>query len=99
MARATSRTRRYPASSGNAAIAGHRTTYGSPFFNIDQLEVGDEIIATTLNGRFTYRVTGQQIVASDDYWVVATADPTRATLTLTSCHPEVHRAEADRDLQ
>ncbi len=77
-----------PGQLGNAAIAGHRTTYGAPFFNVDKLEVGDEIIATTLNGRFTYRVTGQQIVASNEYWVVATADPSRATLTLTSCHPK-----------
>jgi sortase A len=77
-----------PGQLGNAAIAGHRTTYGSPFFNVDKLEVGDEIIATTLNGRYTYRVTGQQIVASNEYWVVATDDPTRATLTLTSCHPK-----------
>ncbi len=25
---------------------------------------------------------------SNEYWVVATADPSRATLTLTSCHPK-----------
>ena len=77
-----------PGQLGNSAIAGHRTTYGSPFFNVDKLEVGDEIIATTLNGRYTYQVTGQQIVASSEYWVVATTDSTVATLTLTSCHPK-----------
>lgn len=77
-----------PGQLGNAAIAGHRTTYGEPFGDVDKLQVGDEIIATTLNGTFTYRVTGQQIVESNEYWVVATADPTKATLTLTSCHPK-----------
>ena len=77
-----------PGQLGNSAIAGHRTTYGSPFFNVDKLEVGDEIIATTLNGRYTYQVTDQQIVASSEYWVVATTDSTVATLTLTSCHPK-----------
>jgi sortase A len=77
-----------PGQLGNAAIAGHRTTYGSPFFNVDELQVGDDIIATTLSGRFTYRVTGSEIVASNRYDVVATADPNRATLTLISCHPK-----------
>ena len=77
-----------PGQLGNAAIAGHRTTYGAPFFNVDDLVPGDEIIATTLSGRFTYRVTEQRIVASNEYWVVATADPARATLTLISCHPK-----------
>ncbi len=77
-----------PGQLGNAAIAGHRTTYGQPFFDIDKLEVGDEIIVTTLDGRFVYRVTGQQIVSPSDYQVIATTDPTMATLTLTSCHPK-----------
>ena len=77
-----------PGQLGNAAIAGHRTTYGQPFFDIDKLEVGDEIVVTTLDGRFVYRVTGQQIVSPSDYQVVATVDPTTATLTLTSCHPK-----------
>jgi sortase A len=77
-----------PGQLGNAAIAGHRTTYGQPFFNVDKLEVGDEITVTTLAGRFVYRVTGQQIVGPEDYQVVATTDPTAATLTLTSCHPK-----------
>ena len=77
-----------PGQLGNAAIAGHRTTYGQPFFNVDKLEVGDEITVTTLAGRFVYRVTGQQIVGPDDYHVVATTDPTVATITLTSCHPK-----------
>jgi sortase A len=49
--------------------------------------VGDEIRVTTLSGVYVYRVTGQQIVSPSDYQVVATTDPTRANLTLTSCHP------------
>lgn len=77
-----------PGQFGNAAIAGHRTTYGQPFFNVDKLEPGDEIIVTTLSGRFVYRVTGQAIVAPTDYGVVATVDPSVANLTLTSCNPK-----------
>jgi sortase A len=76
-----------PGQLGNSAIAGHRTTYGQPFRNVDQLAAGDEIRVTTLSGTYVYRVTGQQIVSPSDYQVVATTDPTRANLTLTSCHP------------
>jgi len=77
-----------PGQLGNAAIAGHRTTFGQPFFDIDKMETGDEIVVTTVAGRFVYRVTGQEIVSPSDYQVIATTDPTRATLTLTSCHPK-----------
>jgi sortase A len=77
-----------PGQLGNAAIAGHRTTYGQPFFDVDKLEPGDEIIVTTLSGRFVYRVTGQEIVDPSDYGVVATVNPDVANLTLTSCNPK-----------
>jgi sortase A len=77
-----------PGQLGNSAIAGHRTTFGQPFFDVDKLDVGDEIVVTTLAGRFVYRVTGQEIVSPSEYQVIATTDPTVATLTLTSCHPK-----------
>lgn len=79
----------FPGELGNAAIAGHRTTYGEPFRHIDELQPGDPIIVTDLLGRrFTYTVTEQRIVQPEDSWVVETVDPTVATLTLTTCHPE-----------
>ena len=77
-----------PGQLGNSAIAGHRTTYGQPFHDVDKLEPGDEMIVTTLSGTFVYVVTGQEIVQPTDYHVVATTDPTIATLTLTSCDPK-----------
>jgi sortase A len=76
-----------PGQLGNAAIAGHRTTYGQPFRNVDKLQVGDEIRMTTLSGVFVYKVTGQAIVEPSEYQVVATTNPNVANLTLTSCHP------------
>ena len=48
-----------PGQAGNAAIAGHRTTYGAPFNRIDELQPGDELTVTTLQGEFTYRVMPQ----------------------------------------
>ncbi len=77
-----------PGQLGNSAIAGHRTTYGQPFYDVDKLEVGDEIVTTTLAGRYVYRVTGQEIVTPSDYQVIATVDTEQANLTLTSCHPK-----------
>ena len=76
-----------PGQLGNAAIAGHRTTYGGPFLEIDELEPGDEIIVTTPYGRFVYLTTTTEIVDADDWQVIATIDPTVASLTLTSCDP------------
>lgn len=76
-----------PGQAGNAAIAGHRTTYGAPFNRIDELEPGDEIIVTTVQGRFRYLVTSQRIV---DPSAVEVLEPVEGAnlLTLTSCHPK-----------
>ena len=49
-----------PGQLGNSAIAGHRTTYGQPFFRLDEVEPGDEIVLTTVQGRFVYRMTAQR---------------------------------------
>jgi sortase A len=77
-----------PGQLGNAAIAGHRSTSGAPFADVDQLADGDEIVVTMLTGdRFVYVVTDVFIVEPSDYWVVGTTDPDIAQLTLTSCHP------------
>jgi sortase A len=78
-----------PGQLGNASIAGHRTTWGAPFGDLDQLAPGDEIIVTMANGDvFVYEVTSTEIVSPDDSWVIATTDHAVAMLTLTTCHPE-----------
>ena len=91
-----------PGQLGNVAIAGHRTTYGQPFHDVDLLAPGDEIVLTTVTGRFVYLVDDISIVDPTEYAVVSTTDRTRARLTLTSCHPKwsaakriVVRAELD----
>jgi sortase A len=75
-----------PGQPGNAAIAGHRTTYGAPFHRIDELEVGDEILVTTLQGSFRYEVSDQLIVSPDQVEVLNDFGDNR--LTLTACHPK-----------
>jgi sortase A len=75
-----------PGQLGNAAIAGHRTTYGAPFNRLDELSNGDPIIVTTLAGEFRYRVFQQLVVTPKE---VSVLDPTTAaTLTLTTCNPK-----------
>lgn len=75
-----------PGQPGNAAIAGHRTTYGQPFHRVDELAPGDEIIVTTLQGTFRYEVSGTEIVLPSAVEVIDDQGDDR--LTLTSCHPK-----------
>jgi sortase A len=77
-----------PGQLGNAAIAGHRTTYGAPFYDLDELQPGDLIEVDTLAGRFVYSVTGSTVVNPSEYAaVIPTVDPNTATLTLATCTP------------
>ena len=88
-----------PGELGNFAIAGHRTTYGAPFYDLDQVRPGDLVHVTTREGmRYSYEVLdgasgggapGQHIVRPTETWVLG-ADPRGtggAVLTLTTCHP------------
>ncbi len=74
-----------PGQPGNAAIAGHRTTYGAPFYNLDQLSGGDPIVITTTQGTFRYDVSRSMVVAPTDVGVAAPT--TTNQLTLTTCNP------------
>jgi sortase A len=80
-----------PGDPGNVAIAGHRTTYARPFYNLDALVPGDDIAIFTHQGLFHYTVTGSQVVAPTDVAVLATT-PGQATLTLTTCNPRYSAA-------
>jgi sortase A len=75
-----------PGQTGNVAIAGHRTTFGAPFFELNQLGPGDLIYLTDVTGTtWVYDVTHQWVVAPSD---VSVLDATRApVLTLTTCNP------------
>jgi len=77
-----------PCEAGNVAIAGHRTTYGRPFHDLDRLEVNDEIILHIPIGQCTYRVIETQIVSPNDVGVIAASPPGDNRLTLTTCHPK-----------
>jgi len=76
----------YPWEAGGAvAIAGHRTTYGHPFWSLDKLRAGDLVSLVTPYGTFRYRVTGTRDILPSERWVLReTAEP---TLVLTTCTP------------
>ncbi|MEO7803775.1 MAG: sortase [Actinomycetota bacterium] len=76
----------FPGEKGNVVISGHRTTYGGPFYRLDELTVGDDIKLTDRAGTtFTYRVTETKIVRPNDLTVVV--QTTESKLTLTTCNP------------
>ena len=87
-----------PGQKGNAAIAGHRTTYGAPFGSIDELQPDDEITVATVQGTFTYKVMKQNdgsghIIVNPDQVEVLNEKPNKNTLTLTACHPKYSASE------
>lgn len=75
-----------PGQPGNSVISGHRTTYGAPFHELDQLVPGDLIEVETALGVHTYAVRESIIVKPTEIWV--TGDRPGAWLTLTTCHPK-----------
>jgi len=66
-------------------VAGHRTTYGAPFSNIDRLDPGDPISLELPYGTVEYRVTKQRIVDDNDLSVLESNG--REELILQACHP------------
>jgi len=82
-----------PGGLGNAAFAGHRTTYGAPFLDVDRLQAGDVIEFARGDDIWVYEVTGTQIVSPTDAHVLLTESPLESVLTLTSCHPKRSTAQ------
>jgi sortase A len=89
-----------PGQLGNAAIAGHRTTYGAPFGDLDQLAQGDKISVRTLTGTWDYKVLNDYPIAvkpNQTEVLDPTTDPATgqpvATLTLTTCEPKYQATE------
>lgn len=66
------------------AVAGHRTTFGAPFYRLGELRRGDRIIVRTPYGRFTYRVAKLTRVRPSDVSVLADRG---YGLVLTTCDP------------
>src|SRR5674476_354613 len=61
----------FPGQVGNFAMAGHRTTYGKPFSDIDLLQRGDVIVVETKSSYIVYVVDRHVIVTPDQVQVIA----------------------------
>lgn len=70
-----------PGQVGNFAIAGHRVSdYTDAFINLYKVKVGDKVIVTTKDGRYTYEVDSSFIVDPDQVEVLDDADYEKMTL-------------------
>lgn len=72
---------------GRVGIAGHRTTYMAPFFNLEDVDEGDPIRLLTEYGPFEYEVTDTFVLPEDGSGIVL-EQTERPTLVLTTCHPK-----------
>jgi sortase A len=66
-------------------VAGHRTTYGAPFSDIDDLRPGDKITFEVPYGTYRYEVVGHRIVRDDQIEVLKGRG--REELALQACWP------------
>jgi sortase A len=86
-----------PGDTGNFAIAGHRTSYGKPFTDVDTLQVDDALIVQTEDHWYVYTVTDWEIVRPTDVDVIAPVPPGASEngryITLTTCHPRYSAAQ------
>lgn len=88
-----------PGETGNFAISAHRTTYGKPFADVDQLEEGDSLVVQTEDTWFVYTIESWDIVLPHEVEVIAPmpgqpgVEPDDRYITLTTCHPKFSAAE------
>lgn len=80
-----------PGQGTTIGVAGHRTTYGAPFHDIDKIAVGDEVTIEMPYATFTYTVEKTDIVAPTEIGIIR--DIGRERLVLTACHPLYSAAE------
>jgi sortase A len=66
-------------------VAGHRTTYGAPFADIDELRRGDPVSLRLPYATIVYEVTGHVIVPATD--LARLKSQGREQLALQACHP------------
>jgi LPXTG-site transpeptidase (sortase) family protein len=72
---------------GNTVIMAHRTTYGHPFRNIDQLTAGDVITVEVAGKRYTYVVQAPGVPVLEANVPNEYRDFGDTRLTLYACHP------------
>ena len=82
----------WPGEPGRVIVSGHRTTYGAPFYKLNELKKGDEIRVRARWGEFRYVVTQTKIVLPDTPAVVV-QELKDSELVLTTCNPRFSAAQ------
>ena len=88
-----------PGEIGNLSLAGHRTTWGKPFNQLDKLKLNDAIVVETPVGWYTYRfrtleyVKPTQVDVLDDVPQMPAQQTGERYITLTACSPLYSLAE------
>ena len=88
-----------PGAVGNFAVAAHRTSYGKPFNQIPDLDVGDRIYVETRDGWYAYIFRNLEYVPPTGVGVIDPVPqdkgvaPTDRLMTMTSCNPLFSSAE------
>jgi sortase A len=75
----------WPGGPGRVIVSGHRTTYGMPFWDLDELEAGDDIRVESRWGEFTYEVSELQVAEPDQLALWVGEDV--AEMVLVTCNP------------
>lgn len=74
---------------GSAVIVGHRTGFGSPFRNLDDVSLGDAIKITQRDGSvLTFTVVRNDIVEPSINLSTYDSDKKLPQVILVTCHPE-----------
>lgn len=80
-----------PGEGGLVYIAGHRTTFGAPFSDIDSLRRGDKVVLELPYASVEYRITEERIVDQHELSVLRSRG--REELALQACHPRFFASE------
>lgn len=82
-----------PAEAGNFAVAGHRVTYGQPFYHFEKLATGDEVFVLMEEGWYSYELIANEKIQESEVWVLGEVQsqlglsPEEKIITLTTCDP------------
>jgi sortase A len=85
-----------PGEEGNFSLFGHRNSHGQPLINIQDLQVGDEVIVETKDFWFVYTLKHDKIVRPSATWVTGknrlpeldlADDAPFKVVTLVTCEP------------
>jgi sortase A len=76
-----------PGQLGNVVVAGHRTTRTRPFWDLDRVQPGAELIFTMASGeRHVYTLDRTEVVDNSAIFIIDQTYGYRATLF--ACHPK-----------